>query len=132
MSQDEMTLLRDKALRMLRSARKSLDDGDYDIAAFMAEQGAQLYVKSLIFEHTGEIPRVHALRQLIMLLRELVEDQEAVDEFVRKERSLLIRLEEAYLSSRYVARPYDRQEAEELVEFAEGVLDFVRSLKVEG
>ena len=132
MSQDELSLLRDRALRMLRSARKSLADGDYDIAAFMAEQGTQLYVKSMVLEHTGEVPRIHALRQLIMVLRELVEDQDAVDEFVRKERSLLIRLEEAYLSSRYLARPYDGEEAEELVDFARRVVDFVRSLKVKG
>ena len=52
-----------------------------------------------------------------------------VDDFVRKNRSLLIRLEEAYISSRYMPREYEREEAEELVNFAEEAIGFVKSIK---
>jgi len=125
----EVGLLRDRSLRMLRSARRSLLDGDHDIAAFMADQAVQLYLKSVILELTGEVPRVHAVRQLMHLLKDLFGKPTAVDDFVRENRSLLIRLEEAYISSRYMPREYDGDEAEELVDFAGKAIGFVKALK---
>jgi HEPN domain-containing protein len=128
----EVSLFRDRSLRMLNSARRSLVDGDYDIAAFMADQAVQLYLKSVIFELTGEVPRVHAIRRLMRLLRELYGEPDLFDDFVRENRSLLIRLEEAYISSRYLPREYERDEAEELVDFAEEAIGFIKSIEGEG
>jgi len=125
----EVSLLRNRSLRMLSSARRSLLDGDYDIAAFMADQAVQLYSKSVILELTGEVPRVHAVRQLMRVLKDLLGKPNLVDDFVRENRSLLIRLEEAYISSRYMPREYEREEAEELVNFAEEAIGFVKSIK---
>lgn len=129
MSYREVSLLRDRSLRMLSSARRSLVDGDYDIAAFMADQAVQLYLKSVILELTGEVPRVHSVRQLMRVLKDLLGKPNLVDDFVRENRSLLIRLEEAYISSRYMPREYGRDEAEELVNFAEEAIGFVKSVK---
>ncbi len=129
MSYSEVALLKDRALRMLESSRRSLREGDYDIAAFMAEQAVQLYLKSVIFELTGEVPRVHVVRQLMFVLKDLLGNQSFFDDFVRENRSLFIRLEEAYISSRYMPRRYDREEAEELIGFAEKVIEFVKSVK---
>lgn len=122
-------MLRDRALRMLESGRRSLREGDYDIAAFMADQSVQLYLKSVILELTGEVPRVHAVRQLMSALKDLLGGQNLFDDFVRQNRSLFIRLEEAYISSRYLPRRYDKEEAEELLGFAEKVIEFVESVK---
>jgi len=47
---------------MLDSAKRSLGSGDYDIAAFMAEQAVQLFLKSMILEVSGEMPP-HILNQ---------------------------------------------------------------------
>ncbi|MBS7612393.1 HEPN domain-containing protein [Candidatus Bathyarchaeota archaeon] len=132
MSYSEVALLRDRALRMLGSSKRSLAEGDYDIAAFMADQAVQLYLKSVIFELTGEVPRVHAVRQLMVILKDLLGNPNLFDDFVRENRSLLIRLEEAYISSRYMPRKYDREEAEELLVFAEKVIEFVKSVKGQG
>ncbi|MEM4000674.1 MAG: HEPN domain-containing protein [Saccharolobus sp.] len=63
------------------------------------------------------------------ILRDLLGDPDFFDGFVRENRSLLIRLEEAYISSRYMPRKYDREEAEELLDFAEKVIEFVKSIK---
>ncbi|MGP3703513.1 MAG: HEPN domain-containing protein [Candidatus Bathyarchaeota archaeon] len=131
MSYREVDLIRDRALRMLRSAVGSLADGDYDIAAFMADQAVQLFLKSVILELTGEMPRVHMVRQLMYAVRELTGKHDVVDEFIRENRSLFIRLEEAYIGSRYMPRVYERDEAEELVKFAEKVIGFVKSIKGE-
>lgn len=132
MSYREVTLLRDRSLRMLSSARRSLSEGDYDIAAFIADQAVQLYLKSMVLELAGEVPRMHSIRQLLRVLKEMSDRPDIIDDYVKKNRSLLLRLEEAYISSRYMPRDYEREEAEELVNFAEEVIDFVKSLKGQG
>lgn len=131
MSYREVNLIRNRALRMLNSAKKNLTDGDYDIAAFMADQAAQLYLKSVILESTGEMPRTHAIRQLFTIIRAVSAKPDDVDMFVIRNRSLLIRLEDTYISSRYLPREYDEEEAEELVVFAEEVVKFVKHLRGE-
>ena len=132
MSHREVSLLRDRSLRMLSSARRSLLDGDYDLAAFMADQAVQLYLKSVILELTGELPRIHAVRQLMRVLKDLSDRPKVIDDYVREKRSLLIRLEEAYISSRYMPRIYEKDEVEELVNFAEEAMGSVKDLRGEG
>jgi len=70
--------------------------------------------------------------QLMSVLKDLLENPNLFDSFVRENRSLLIRLEEAYISSHYMPRKYDREEAEELLGFAEKVIEFVKSIKGKG
>lgn len=41
---------------MLVSARNCLGIRDYEIAAFMAEQALQLFLKSMVFEFADETP----------------------------------------------------------------------------
>jgi len=129
MSYREVELLRSRALRMLSSAKGSFANEDYDIAAFLADQAVQLYLKSEILNLTGEIPRIHAVRQLFQMLKIALGEADEVDRFVRDNRSLLIRLEDAYISSRYIPKEYEREEVKEPVTFAEDVIKFVQRLK---
>lgn len=129
-SKREVDLLRDRAFKMLKHAKKSFSDGDYDISAFLAEQAVQLFLKSIILERTGEVPRTHTVRQLLHIFKSVFEKYvDKVDNFVRENRSLLIRLEEAYLASRYLFKEYEIEEAKELVEFAEKVINFVKGIQ---
>jgi len=128
MGYQEVNLLRDRALRMLIQAKRSLSSGDYDIAVFLADQSIQLYLKSVILEISGETPRTHVLRHLFNALK-LTLNQQSIDQFVRDNRSLIIRLEDAYINSRYIPREYEREEAEELVSFAEEAIKFVEALR---
>ncbi len=126
--EEEIKIIRDRSLRMLRAARYHLRLGDYDLAAFMAEQAAQLFIKYRILELTGEIPRSHTIRELLGILGSIVSNEKEVREFIRKKRSLIIRLEDAYIASRYLFRKYEKEESEELVDFAEEVMRFVENL----
>jgi len=47
-------VLRGRALSALRWAERACEAGDYDICALMAEHGAQLYLKSLVYRVRGE------------------------------------------------------------------------------
>jgi len=129
---DEVELLRRRSLRMLNHAEHCITTGDYDLEetmSFLAEQAVQLYLKSIILELTGEVPRTHVIRQLFHILRTIIKNKELIDEFMRKNRRLLVGLEEAYLASRYLFRIYEKEEAEELVNFAKEVINFVRDIK---
>lgn len=88
MSYKEADLLKGRSQRMLVSARNSLTMGDFDIAAFMAEQALQLFLKSTIFEITGEIPGTHALRELLSVIGDLLGRAEATGGFIRQESQL--------------------------------------------
>jgi HEPN domain-containing protein len=120
-------LTAERAQETLRLSEEELRQEMYDTAAFLAEQAAQLFIKHKILELTGEMPRTHTIRQLIAVLAECTGGRwrEELTEFAKRSRSLLIRLEEAYISSRYLFRRYDRDEAEELVGFAREVIDLV-------
>jgi len=130
---DEVDLIKRRALRMLAHAESSIEEGDYDLAAFLAEQAAQLYVKQAILRLTGEVPRTHSIRQLLHMLGEILGDagREAVVEFASRNRMSLAGLEDAYLAARYLYRIYEREEAEQLLEAARRVIRLVRDLEVE-
>jgi len=127
---EEVEFLRDRALRMLDAAKDHIKKGYYDLAAFMAEQAAQLFTKTKILEDTGEMPRTHVIRRLFAILIDLYPQmKEVIENFVREKRSLFIRLEEAYLATRYFFRKYDKEEAEDLISFSEEVINFVRNIR---
>ena len=85
----------------------------------MAEQASQLYVKAKILEKTGEMPRTHLIRQLLGLLKTLgVEDAE---KFVKNNRELLLRMEDAHLQTRYFPKLYEKEDAEILLALAKEV-----------
>ncbi|RLF19261.1 MAG: DNA-binding protein [Thermoprotei archaeon] len=126
---EDVDLLRKRALSMLRASKYHFKEGDYDLAAFLAEQAVQLYLKYKIFDLTGEIPRTHIIRQLFGVLAQLLANKRnIIQKFIKENRSLIIRLEEAYTSSRYLLRKYEKDETKELVDFAEKVIKFVQDL----
>lgn len=68
LSYGEAELLRGRARRMLVSVGNSLSVGDYDIAAFIAEQALQPFLKSAVFKLTGELSHTVDLRELLSVV----------------------------------------------------------------
>ncbi len=127
----EVELFKKRSKIMLKEARAQLSKGHYDLAVFLAEQAVQLYLKAVILNKTGTMSRTHTIRDLMGALRIIYPKKaKEIDNFVKQNRSLFIRLEEAYISSRYLFREYREDEAEELVKFAEEVMKFVRNIEV--
>ncbi len=128
---EEVKLLEQRSKIMLEAAVRELSNKHYDLSVFLAEQAVQLYLKAIVLKNTGTIPRIHSIREIMGALRVIFPGKAyEIDEFVKKNRGLFIRLEEAYISSRYLPRTYDEEEAKELVEFADKVIKFVRGLEV--
>ncbi|AAB90648.1 MULTISPECIES: HEPN domain-containing protein [Archaeoglobus] len=111
--------LRRRAMGFMDAAKERLKVGDYDLTCFMAEQAVQLYLKSVILELSGEVPRTHSIRQLLSILSKLLDEQFDFD------RKQLVFLEDAYIKARYLGAGYEREDAEEAIKIAEEVISAV-------
>jgi len=122
-------LLARRARNALARAKTSLQARDYDGAVFEAEQAVQLYLKSVILEYTDAAPRSHNLRRLLYIVGELLGFTNEVSEFIKRNRYKFHTLEDAYYSARYLPKEFSKEDAEELVSFAEEVIKFVEARK---
>lgn len=117
-----------KAKRFLEVAKRDLEDGYYDFAAFNSQQAAEFALKALLIRRTGYRPYTHSIAELLNATSEVLE----VSQEVRECESI----EEHYLQARYPEarlRDYSREEAESAVECAEVILGYVeRLLEEEG
>ncbi|AEM38334.1 HEPN domain protein [Pyrolobus fumarii 1A] len=106
-SGERVELLKDRARFFLSLARELLERGRYDIAAFCAEQAMQLRVKASLLRLSGEMPRIHGLRELLGILARVLEELGCrslageVRRYTREYRDQLIDAEDAYTSARY-------------------------------
>lgn len=113
MSFEEAKLLRERAEAFLRNAQRLLEEGEAGIAVFDLEEYCQLILKYKLLVYTGTYPRSHSLRQLIIKLGEvnplLVSDI--------RNLHYIARLEEAYMSSRYLPYKYTVEEVRDANKF---------------
>jgi HEPN domain-containing protein len=122
MSQEEAIVLRDRAYAFLRNAKRLLDEGEYDLAAFNVEQFCQLLAKYKLLVKTGTYPRTHSLTRLLRELDACAPDR-GLAAFVETEVLFVTRVEDTYTVARYLPRRFERQEVEQLLQFAERVKD---------
>ncbi|WP_290900369.1 HEPN domain-containing protein, partial [Ferroglobus sp.] len=111
--------LRKRAVSFLEAAEERLKAGSYDISCFLAEQAVQLYLKSVILEFSGEIPRTHSIRKLLSILSNLLNIK---FDFDRKE---LIFLEDAYIKARYLSSEYGEEDAKNAISTARRLMSVV-------
>lgn len=109
-------------------AEHLLNKNEYDIAAFNAEQSAQLYCKAALLERTGDFPRSHSIVDLINRLGEATRSESIARDFLKKNHNSLKLLETAYLSSRYLPVSFKRDDAEALISASKAVKKFVERL----
>jgi HEPN domain-containing protein len=113
---EEAELLRSRAESFLRNAQRLIEEGEADIAIFSLEQYCQLILKYKLLVYTGSYPRTHSLRQLI---RELGRVDPRILVLVNDVKNLhyVARLEEAYISSRYLPYKYTIEEVKDISRF---------------
>jgi len=116
-----------RAKNFIFNARHLIEEGIYDLAAFNAEQAAQLYLKATLLELIGDYPRTHSLITLLSELRRVNEG--LVTGFVRENRLKLHALEDAYLTSRYFLKEFDEEDAKKLLEISEEVIKLCEELR---
>jgi HEPN domain-containing protein len=124
---EEIELIKRRSRSFLENAKYLLETEVYDLAAFNAEQAAQLYLKALLLELSGDYPRTHSIIRLLNELKAV--NRREVEVFIRKNRSNLHSLEDAYITSRYFVKTFEKEDGEYLVKQAEKVIRFGEKLK---
>jgi HEPN domain-containing protein len=127
-SKEELGLLKKRASVFFRQAESLFSEGEYDIAAFNAEQSAQLFCKAALLEVLGDFPKSHSVIDLITRLGDAMSST-AVREFVKENRESLKLLETAYLSSRYILVPFSKEDAEKLISTSRKVKNLVNKFE---
>ena len=116
MSFEEAEILRRRAEAFLRNAERLIKEEEWDLAIFNLEQYCQLIIKYKLLVLRGSYPRSHSLRRLI---RELGEFNRDILSLIENTRYLhyVARLEEAYISSRYLPYVYEEKEVVDIYRF---------------
>ncbi|MEM3180732.1 MAG: HEPN domain-containing protein [Candidatus Bathyarchaeia archaeon] len=116
LSFEEVEIIRRRAEGFLRNAEYLISVGEWDLAVFSLEQYCQLILKYKLLLKTGSYPRTHSLRRLI---RELAKMEPRILVLVEDMENLhyVARLEEAYITSRYMPYSYEEREVKSLYGF---------------
>jgi len=101
-----------------------MDKGFYDLAAFSLEQSLQLYLKASLLKLGMDYLRTHSVRRLLELIHE-VTGREEIKRLLSKFSVELGALEDAHITSRYVARSYNPEEVGRLRGVVEEVIQVV-------
>ena len=124
MHKEEIELFLKRARNFLDGAKERFQKEDWDLTCFMAEQSVQLFMKAIILEKSGEVPKTHSISKLFGLLYQLTKD-----EIFKYDRKALIFLESAYLNSRYFSFVYEKEDAKEALKIAVEVKDLVENVR---
>ena len=129
---EEYEGLMEKSRRFYKTALMQIERGFYDLAVFSLEQSLQLFLKAVLLRLGIDYPRTHSVRRLLELVGEVSGHREEVEGLLSRLSVELGALEDAYITSRYTARTYTREEAERLRRVVGEVVDVVRGIIGEG
>jgi len=121
---EEYKYLLERSRRFLETAELQLDRGFYDLAVFSLEQSLQLYLKAYLLKLGLEFPKTRSVRRLLELIYKVTSSEEIRNALMNYAVELGS-LEDAYITSRYVAREYCEEEARKLLQTVRGVMDIV-------
>lgn len=122
---DEYECLVERSRRFYETAEMQIEKGFYDLAAFSLEQSLQLYLKACLLKLGLEFPRTHSVRRLLELIFEVIGNNK-IKEILSKRSVELGSLEDAYITSRYIAREYSFDEVKRLKDVVDEVISVVR------
>jgi HEPN domain-containing protein len=108
-----------RSRRFLETAELQLDRRFYDLAVFSLEQSLQLYLKAYLLKLGLEFTKKWSIRRLLELIYKITNSEEirgALTNYAVELGSL----EDAYITSRYVAREYCEEEARKLLQTVRG------------
>jgi len=116
----EVERMRVRASAFLELAREALRMENYDVSCFLSGQAAQFHLKSVLLEAIGDFPRTHNMRNLLTEVSKS-HGGHGIDEFVRRNRTRLIALEDAYIIAEYIPATYTQEDARDMIQMAEEI-----------
>ena len=104
---DEYRVLIERSRRFLISSEMQAEKGFYDLAIFSLEQALQLFLKAMLIKNGVDYPRIHGVRRLLNILGKISGDKK-IEMMLGKYSLELGVLEDAYITSRYIPREYNK------------------------
>ena len=124
MSKEEADSLRKRSRDYLQTYEFHMSKGMYALAIFDLEQAIQLYIKASLLDEGVAYPRTHSLRRLLEILAGVRNDDKLMK--IVKDYAVELRLlEEAYISSRYVAYEFAEDEVVKVKRAVEEIMKYV-------
>lgn len=111
----------------MRDAEFDFEQGDYDLVLFHIEQFVQLYSKYLLYKKIEDYPKTHSIIRLLRDVSKVYESKE-LETFIDENLEGLYLLEEAYISSRYLPREYEREIAIKIIDLGKRILEVFKCL----
>lgn len=124
MSFEEAEVIRDRAEAFLKNAEGLVEEGIWDLAAFNIEQYCQLMLKYKLLIKTGTYPRTHSAMRLIRELSKISQDLRALLDDANN-IVYLTKIEDAYISARYMPRRYEEAEVKSMLKFVKEVFKVI-------
>ncbi len=106
----EIMLMRAKIFE--RDAKIDFENKNYDIALVHVEQAIQLILKAKLLELTGYYEKTHKITKLLDDLYKVTKNCNIKD-FLDKEYFVLKRIEQAYISGRYLVETFTEKDVKE-------------------
>ena len=135
MSGERVNVIKGRATAFLDLAIELIRRGKLDIASFNIHQACQLRIKATLLRITGEMPRLHGIRELLGILAKEVEElgypeiSKNIVSFVRQNRDALIDIETSYTESRYGLAVTTRTSIEEMVKAAKALFNLLEEVE---
>jgi HEPN domain-containing protein len=127
MAQEEIEFLKERSKEFYEEALELFKKGKYNLSAFTLEQSLQLYLKYLIGKKVGDWPKTHYLDELVNSLAEAYNKEEFIE--YKKENSLFFDdLSDAYFTSRYFPKKFNKELVEELLKNFEKFIKFIEEI----
>ncbi len=114
MSYEHSDVLRERSILFFNEGKRLFNESKYDLAIFMLEQAAQLFLKYKISTRIGAFKKTHSLKDLLNDLAKIYDINEIIDKYL-----LEISLLDDYIASRYLARRYSKEEVLKAIKFVD-------------
>jgi len=123
---EEVKRLLEKSREFMETASFQVERGFYSLAVFSLEQALQLFLKAKLLEEGVLYPRIHSIRRLLRMLAEVSPSRRRyIEKLLEKYAVELGCLEDAYITSRYAPREFEREEVLRLRQVVEEVMKTV-------
>lgn len=113
---EQAKILKKRALSFLKNARRNVKENETDLAAFNAEQAAQLLLKYFLFMKVGDYPKTHSLKTPF---KEVVKVFPKLRKTFEENINLIGDMESAYIGARYLPFGYLEEEVRRMIKFVE-------------
>lgn len=128
---EEYNYLLERSRRFLITAEMQIERGFYDLAIYSLEQALQLYLEACLLKLGVDYPRTHSVRRLLELIYRLT-GSEGIKRVLVDYAIELGVLEDAYITSRYIAREYSGGEARRVYQVVGEVMRVVGGVTSRG